>query len=120
MDFSFEQTTIPWADITKVELELEHISTSQLVGVHVAGSLDGVTFTEKGNMGFDGTSTWIWDGALDITSFFSSQADINAFVMRLTSHRSGASASISIRRGRLKITHTEAISESVMDGLVQA
>ena len=119
MDFSFEDTDILWAVITKVEIELETITSTELVGAHVALSLDGVTFTEKDNVGFDGTSTWIWSPALEVTSFFGSQADINACVMRLTSHRSGASASIAIRRARLKITYTEAVIENIMDGLVQ-
>lgn len=106
MDFSFEDTAILWANITKIELELETLTTTELVGVHAALSLDGTTFTEKLNAGFWGDSVWHFDDVVDVTAFFTSQADINNCRMRLTSHRSGASASISVRRARLKITYT--------------
>ena len=108
-NFDFDDTAITdFAYISSIGLDFETSSTSELVGVHAALSLDGTTFTEKGDFGFDGSSTWIWcpTDPIDVTSFFASLANINSCTMRCTSHRSGASASISVRKARLAIVYT--------------
>lgn len=108
-NFDFDGTAITdFSYISSIGLDLETMSTSELAGVHAALSLDGTNFTEKGTFGLDGTSTWIWypTGPIDVTSFFASLANINACTMRCTSHRSGASASIGVRRARLEIVYT--------------
>ena len=105
-NFDFDNTIVTdFSYITSITLDVETKTTSELVAVHAALSLDGTNFTEKGNYGFWGDSAFHFD-PVTVTSFFASLANINSCTMRLTSHRSGASASVIVYRARLAVNYT--------------
>lgn len=105
-NFVFADTTVTdFAYITSVLLQCE--SQSNVLGcyAHIALSLDGSTFTEKMNAPIDDSDTWLYATPVTVTSFFSSLADINNCVARVTSHR-GTSGTIRVRRVRLDVNYT--------------
>ena len=104
-NFVFADTTVTnFTYITSVLLQCE--SRSNVLGcyAHIALSLDGSTFTEKMNAPIDDSDTWIYATPITVTSFFSSLADINNCVARVTSHR-GATGIIRVRRVRLDVNY---------------
>src|SRR4030043_2123344 len=105
-NYDFDYTAVTdFSYITSITVDLYNMSASELAAAHVALSLDGSTFTEKGNVGFDGTSVYIWQ-SITVTSFFASLANINSCTMRLTSHRTGGTAAIGIQKARLAVNYT--------------
>lgn len=105
-NFDFDNTAVTdFSYITSITLDIETKTVSEFVGVHAALSLDGASFTEKGDYGWWGDSAFHFD-PVTVTSFFASLANINSCTMRLTSHRSGASASVIVYRARLAVNYT--------------
>ncbi len=106
-NFAFSDTIVTdFTYITSINLQCESRSTSLGCYAHIALSLDGSTFTEKMNAPMDDTDTWLYATPVNVLSFFSSLANINSCVARVTSHRSGAAATVRVRRLFLDVNYT--------------